>query len=115
MICNATFAEIGARDAAIWLTAIEYAREHPDEKVYFVSKNTKDFGDGTAYPYPMNEDVAGFGERFVLLFRVKFERVAESFGACRDSINRPADRALKGRTSFSNTREAQGWGRSTAD
>jgi hypothetical protein len=35
----------GCRDAAIWLTAVEYAREHPEKTVYFVSRDTKDFGD----------------------------------------------------------------------
>ncbi|MGW3381982.1 PIN domain-containing protein [Streptomyces albogriseolus] len=60
-------AKIGGRDAAIWLTAVEYAREHPDETVYFVSKNTTDFGDGVAFPYPMNEDLTGIEDRFVLL------------------------------------------------
>ncbi|MDX3127754.1 MULTISPECIES: PIN domain-containing protein [Streptomyces] len=59
--------KIGGRDAAIWLTAVEYAREHPDETVYFVSKNTKDFGDGGAFPYPMNEDLAGIKDRFEFL------------------------------------------------
>ncbi|WP_251049623.1 MULTISPECIES: PIN domain-containing protein [unclassified Streptomyces] len=51
--------KIGGRDAAIWLSAVEYAREHPDETVYFVSSNTKDFGHGNAYEYPMDEDLAG--------------------------------------------------------
>ena len=44
----------GARDAAIWLTAVEYAREHPAETVYFVCNNTEDFGDGTSFPSPMD-------------------------------------------------------------
>lgn len=55
----------GSRDAAIWLTAVEYAREHQDEKVYFVSANTKDFGDGTEYPEPMKTDLAGIEDRFI--------------------------------------------------
>ncbi|MFF4146926.1 PIN domain-containing protein [Streptomyces sp. NPDC001698] len=59
--------KIGSRDAAIWLSAVEYATEHPEETVYFVSANTKDFGDGTSFPYPMNEDVARLGDRLVLL------------------------------------------------
>ncbi|RWZ77848.1 hypothetical protein EQK42_00520 [Streptomyces albidoflavus] len=50
--------KIGGRDAAIWLTAVEYARENPGETVVFVSANTSDFGDGTSYPYPMDADVA---------------------------------------------------------
>ncbi|MFH8496702.1 PIN domain-containing protein [Streptomyces coeruleorubidus] len=57
----------GSRDAAIWLSAVEYARENPSEIVYFVSKNTKDFGDGSAYEHPMDEDLAGIGDRFVHL------------------------------------------------
>jgi hypothetical protein len=57
----------GGRDAAIWLTAVEYARDHPEETVYFVSKNTKDFGDGTAYPSPMDKDLEGIQDRFVHL------------------------------------------------
>ncbi|MBP5930476.1 PIN domain-containing protein [Streptomyces scabiei] len=59
--------KVGARDAAIWLSAIEYAREHPDETVYFVSSNTKDFTDGSSYAAPMDRDVEGLGGRFVHL------------------------------------------------
>ncbi|MFF8931531.1 PIN domain-containing protein [Streptomyces longwoodensis] len=93
-------AKIGARDAAIWLTAIEYTREHPDEKVYFVSKNTKDFGDGTTYPYPMNEDVASFGERFVLL--TSWYDVVEKFAQRADDLDEDAVRSiLSGRESIS--------------
>ncbi|PBO18715.1 hypothetical protein CLM83_10560 [Streptomyces albidoflavus] len=57
----------GARDAAAWLSAIEYAREHPEEKVYFVSSNTGDFGDGTSYESPMREDLEGLEGRFIHL------------------------------------------------
>ncbi|MFD9047221.1 PIN domain-containing protein [Streptomyces zaomyceticus] len=64
-------AKIGGRDAAIWLTAIEYARTHTEETVYFVSKNTKDFGAGASYPYPMDRDVLGLGERFVHLTSIQ--------------------------------------------
>ncbi|MFF0337734.1 PIN domain-containing protein [Streptomyces fimicarius] len=60
--------KIGGRDAAIWLTATDYAREHPEETVYFVSGNHKDFTDGqSGYPYPMDQDIDGFGNRFVHL------------------------------------------------
>ncbi|MFF4399362.1 PIN domain-containing protein [Streptomyces sp. NPDC001480] len=59
--------KIGSRDAAIWLTAVEYAQAHPEERVYFVSGNNKDFGDGTSYPAPMDKDVAGMTDRFRLL------------------------------------------------
>ncbi|MEV6400811.1 PIN domain-containing protein [Streptomyces sp. NPDC051907] len=59
--------KVGARDVAIWLTAVEYAREHPDETVYFVSNNHRDFTKGDAYPPPMDADVADLGDRFVHL------------------------------------------------
>ncbi|GAA3144670.1 hypothetical protein GCM10010449_74970 [Streptomyces rectiviolaceus] len=49
----------GFRDAAIWMSAVEYARTNPDETVHFVSSNTKDFGDGQSpYQTPMDADVA---------------------------------------------------------
>lgn len=61
-------AKVGARDVAIWLTAVEFAWEHPDETVYFVSENHKDFTKGGAgYPAPMDSDIADLGERFVHL------------------------------------------------
>ncbi|MFJ1551948.1 PIN domain-containing protein, partial [Streptomyces sp. NPDC088246] len=56
----------GARDAAVWLTAVEYAREHPDETVYFVSEDS-DFGDGSSFGPPMVTDVQGLGDKFVFL------------------------------------------------
>ncbi|MFC7791399.1 PIN domain-containing protein [Streptomyces cinereoruber] len=60
--------KVGARDVAIWLTAVEYAREHPDQTIYFVSSNHKDFTKGDAgYPSPMAEDIADLGDRFVHL------------------------------------------------
>lgn len=54
---------------AIWLSAVEYAKEHPSETVYFVSSNTKDFtaGGDSPYPHPMDTDVEGLGKRFVHL------------------------------------------------
>ncbi|MGW5928781.1 PIN domain-containing protein [Streptomyces anulatus] len=60
--------KVGARDVSIWLSAVEYAKSNPDEKVYFVSSNTKDFtaGDGP-YPYPMSKDLEGVSDRFVHL------------------------------------------------
>ncbi|MFJ3274033.1 PIN domain-containing protein [Streptomyces sp. NPDC086776] len=56
----------GARDAAIWLTAVEYAQEHQEETVYFVSNNTEDFGDGTSFRPPLDADLKGLDGRFVL-------------------------------------------------
>jgi hypothetical protein len=67
----------GGRDAAIWFTAVEYARAHPEEKVYFVSRNTKDFGDGTAYPYPVKGDLDGIADRFVHL--TSLDQVVKEF------------------------------------
>ncbi|MGW7244512.1 PIN domain-containing protein [Streptomyces sp. NPDC054804] len=55
----------GARDAAIWLTAVEYAREHPDETVYFISKDSDFSNDGTL-PEAMQKDIAGMEGRFFL-------------------------------------------------
>ncbi|MGW5233863.1 PIN domain-containing protein [Streptomyces nodosus] len=69
--------KIGSRDAAIWLSAVEYANDHPNETVYFVSANTKDFGDGSSFPYPMNEDVAHLGDRFIVLTSV--DNIASRF------------------------------------
>ncbi|MEU6631718.1 PIN domain-containing protein [Streptomyces parvus] len=58
----------GARDVAIWLTAVEYAHSHPNETVYFISGNTKDFTDGKgSYPAPMDVDRDRAGSNFVHL------------------------------------------------
>lgn len=57
----------GARDAAIWLSVIDYLRAHPTETVHFVTSNTKDFGNGTAYDSPMSEDLGDMGPRLVQL------------------------------------------------
>ncbi|MEU1628265.1 PIN domain-containing protein [Streptomyces sp. NPDC020096] len=65
------------RDVAIWMSAVEYAREHPDEPIYFVSSNTNDFGDGTSYRESMVQDIAEFGDRFVHLTSI--EEVVERF------------------------------------
>lgn len=63
--------KVGARDAAIWLTATRYAAAHPDETVYFVSANTHDFGSGAPYPHPMSTDLEDVDEgRFVHLTNV---------------------------------------------
>ena len=82
--------KIGGRDAAIWLTAVEYAREHQDETVVFVSANTGDFGDGPPYPYPMDKDVAGL-KNFVHL--TKFTEVISRFANPADDVH--ADVAQK--------------------
>ncbi|MEV4998542.1 PIN domain-containing protein [Streptomyces niveus] len=57
----------GARDVAIWFSILEYLKANPDEHVYFITNNTTDFGDGTTYPYPMDEDVRGLEARLTRL------------------------------------------------
>ncbi|MET9356998.1 hypothetical protein ABZY14_29030 [Streptomyces sp. NPDC006617] len=61
--------KVGARDTAIWLSAIEYTCGHPEETVYFVTED-KDFWP-TAYPKFMRADLDGLGgQRFVHLTSV---------------------------------------------
>ncbi|MEU5150035.1 hypothetical protein AB0G42_22985 [Streptomyces yangpuensis] len=67
----------GARDVAIWFSILEFLKANPDEKVWFVTNNTKDFGDGTDYPYPMNEDVEGLEDRLIRL--ADFDEVVSAF------------------------------------
>ncbi|MFE6461110.1 PIN domain-containing protein [Streptomyces cinereoruber] len=55
----------GSRDAAIWLTAVEYARAHKDETVYFVSKDSDMSEDGQFHP-EMRRDIIGMENRFHL-------------------------------------------------
>jgi hypothetical protein len=57
----------GARDVAIWLSVVEYMRKNPNEQVYFVTKNSKDFGDGSEWPAPMDDDLRGIEGRITLL------------------------------------------------
>lgn len=67
----------GARDAAIWFSILEFLKQNPEEHVCFVTDNTSDFGDGTVYPYPLNEDVRGLEGR---LTRLKdFDQVVSQF------------------------------------
>ncbi len=67
----------GARDVAIWFSILEFLKENPEEQVYFVTNNTKDFGDGVTYPYPMNEDVAELQNRLSRLSN--FDEVVSTF------------------------------------
>ncbi|WP_407842268.1 PIN domain-containing protein [Streptomyces albidoflavus] len=64
---NSRSYKIGARDAAIWLTAVDYAHDHDDEMIYFVSGNTTDFGDGTTLPDVMFGDIVNVADRFEVL------------------------------------------------
>ncbi|WP_329449266.1 PIN domain-containing protein (plasmid) [Streptomyces sp. NBC_01426] len=67
----------GGRDAAVWFSILEYLEENPDAEVCFVTNNTKDFGDGATYPYPMNEDVRGLEGRLTRL--TDFDAVVSKF------------------------------------
>lgn len=53
----------GARDAAIWLTAVEYAQAHKEETVYFVSKDS-DMSEGGKLKPAMLKDIDGMEDRF---------------------------------------------------
>jgi hypothetical protein len=67
----------GARDAAIWLSVVEYLKSNPDKKVYFVTANTRDFGDGSEFPGPMATDIEGLEDRLTLL--TSFDSVVSTF------------------------------------
>ncbi|WAE68459.1 PIN domain-containing protein [Streptomyces cavourensis] len=55
----------GARDAAIWLTAVEYAEAHEHETVYFVSGDSDMSENGQFLP-EMQQDIVGMEHRFHL-------------------------------------------------
>ncbi|MFE9440744.1 PIN domain-containing protein [Streptomyces sp. NPDC006602] len=57
----------GARDVAIWLSVVDFMKKYPNEQVYFVTKNSKDFGDGSGWPSPMDADIQGMEHRITLL------------------------------------------------
>ncbi|WP_098023697.1 PIN domain-containing protein [Streptomyces sp. st115] len=88
--------KVGARDAVIWLSAVEYAKENPGEKVYFVSSNTSDFtaGDGP-YPFPMDQDLEGIWDRFVHL-----PQLADLLKVVAPSVEVASERVLKLLPSF---------------
>ncbi|MFB8415298.1 PIN domain-containing protein [Streptomyces albidoflavus] len=67
----------GARDVAIWFSILEFLEKNPEEQVCFVTNNTKDFGDGDTYPYPMNQDVAKLQNRLTRLSN--FDDVVSTF------------------------------------
>ncbi|MFI8201128.1 PIN domain-containing protein [Streptomyces sp. NPDC085942] len=83
--------KVGARDVAIWLSAVEYAKVNPDETVYFVSSNTRDFTAGnSSYPSPMDADIDGLGDRFVHLPQLAdlLEVVAPPVTVCADLVRK---------------------------
>jgi hypothetical protein len=57
----------GARDAAIWLSVVDYLKANPGETAYFVTGNTRDFGNGTELPAPMDADIKGLESQLKLL------------------------------------------------
>lgn len=67
----------GARDAAIWLSVVDYLNNHADGDVCFVSNNTSDFGDGSSYYPPMSKDIEGLEERLKHL--TSFDAVVSTF------------------------------------
>lgn len=91
----------GARDAAIWLTAIEYAKAHPSEKVYFISNNTADFGDGSEFPPAMAKDLDGLEDRFALYTSVDgvVEEIATEVEVSEEEV-RSLLKAQEGRSSL---------------
>ncbi|MDV7220420.1 PIN domain-containing protein [Streptomyces prunicolor] len=67
----------GGRDAAIWFCVLEFLEQNPDQHVHFVTNNSKDFTDGTGFPYPMNDDIRGMEDR--LIFVQDFAQVVSQF------------------------------------
>ncbi|MEU3201422.1 PIN domain-containing protein [Streptomyces sp. NPDC006996] len=67
----------GGRDAAIWFSVLEFLEQNPGQHVHFVTNNSKDFSDGTSYPYPMNDDIRGMEDRLTLL--QDFDEVVSQF------------------------------------
>ncbi|WP_019074435.1 PIN domain-containing protein [Streptomyces hokutonensis] len=67
----------GGRDAAIWFSVLEFLEQNPDQHVHFVTNNSKDFTDGTGFPYPMNDDIRGMEDR--LIFVQDFDQVVSQF------------------------------------
>ncbi|XAZ30973.1 PIN domain-containing protein [Paenarthrobacter ureafaciens] len=67
----------GARDVAVWFSILEFLEKNPAEHVCFVTANTKDFGDGTTYPHPMDADLGDLAARLTRL--TNFEDVVAEF------------------------------------
>ncbi|MEU9082305.1 PIN domain-containing protein [Streptomyces sp. NPDC048357] len=56
-------AKSGGRDVALWFSILDYMDANPDEKVYLVTNNTKDFGEPGTWHFPLNIDLAGKSDR----------------------------------------------------
>jgi hypothetical protein len=84
----------GARDAAIWLSVVEYLKSNPDEKVYFVTANMRDFGNGSEFGAPMAEDIKGLEDR--LAFLTSFGSVVSAFSTPLDIDEEHIEKNLAG-------------------
>ncbi|MFF2123513.1 PIN domain-containing protein [Kitasatospora sp. NPDC058184] len=79
---------IGGRDAAIWFSILDFLRANPEEEVWFVTEDG-DFGDGRAYPYPMNQDLDDMASR---LHRISgFDEVISRFTETMDDQQADAE------------------------
>ncbi|MBB1260186.1 PIN domain-containing protein [Streptomyces alkaliterrae] len=67
----------GGRDAAIWFSILEFLEQNPEEHVWFVTNNSSDFGDGSLFEYPMDEDIRDLEGRLTLL--KDFDQVVSRF------------------------------------
>lgn len=85
----------GARDAAIWFSILEFLEANPNETVCFVTANTKDFGNGTDYKYPMDDDIRGMEHRITRL--KDFNEVVSTYTktVSGDAAKTAADELLK--------------------
>ncbi|MBK3557201.1 DUF4935 domain-containing protein [Streptomyces sp. MBT56] len=99
----------GARDVAIWLTAIEYAHGHPEETVYFISGNTSDFTDGkTVYPAPMDTDRERAGPNFFHL--TALSDLLEQLAPAVDVKSEEVEQRLRDRSGYVRTEVHRAWG-----
>ncbi|MGZ2359464.1 PIN domain-containing protein [Streptomyces sp. 372A] len=102
--------KVGARDAAIWMSAVEYVRAHTEETVYFVSNNTSDFKSGDApYPPPMDADVDGIKDRFVHL--TSLPDLLELIAPPVEVTDEQVQKLLPGYTELIRDEAMQDWGR----
>lgn len=80
---------VGARDSAIWLSAVRRAQK--DEVVYFISNNTKDFGDkgdASLHPSLLDEVAAVSGEvRYLRSVNDLIDQLAERVAVPRLNID----------------------------
>ncbi|MFF8036175.1 PIN domain-containing protein [Streptomyces sp. NPDC016626] len=97
----------GSRDAAIWLTAVEYAETHEDETVYFVS-NDSDMSEDGQFHSEMQEDIVGMEDRFHLFTSLDdvVTKFATKVEATADDVRELLDTEENRDTVLSATRKA---------